>query len=471
MILGQICRKGLPWGILLTPYFATLWASPDPSRLWDEARIFYKTPQSAFPSGQLSKSVLLRDLRHSEESTGLKALWSNKMWNLKDTDILRPWDCYFEVRVMTDSSLRSSPSLAETPGVQAAQSSMWQVLKSDKDWLLLFNGQRGGWIKANLVQRIPQDHGVFVLLMDSFLRKKPEQGSSIISTAFQGSRWRSDRLVGSFLEVQHQGLKAYLDLAHLAHVSDFALQAKHRREGWMRILGRTHGFLLSEKQESFPLQEFEEFQIDPQRALMKRSLGNQGPAIRSRISLVPGPKFLWNQSWIENHGLVWWKSEEDFTLPGQTQTSLTRQEIFRKQLFSFSESSSKKALASQRGVYKTLDGDRWEKLEQFHDQTLPVLIHPSGPWYVGSFRSTDGGDSFEPFLRWDKITEQVQRSLGRPPLYLRLIGLEAPSSPRHVDVIFSTGLGELKLRGDLKGISWERVFSSQKVSKNEGLHL
>ncbi|MNL70292.1 hypothetical protein D3C87_1952740 [compost metagenome] len=75
---------------------------------------------------------------------------------------------------------------------------------------------------------------------------------------------------------------------------------------------------------------------------------------------------------------------------------------------------------------------------------------------MGSFRSTNKGASFEPFIRWDQIAEAIESAFHRNPKILRLTQIDAlPNS--QVQIHVDTGIKQVKLRSSLAGGTWNVV--------------
>ena len=91
--------------------------------------------------------------------------------------------------------------------------------------------------------------------------------------------------------------------------------------------------------------------------------------------------------------------------------SWTSDEIFNRNIFDIvtSKKSPDLMFASANGVFRSVNGGKlWEKLNQFEDKNLPIAIASSGNIYIGQFKSSDGGDNFIPYVKWDMVLKAIQ---------------------------------------------------------------
>ena len=439
---------------------------------WNDAVLFYRAPNSTFPSGQAS----LRDLERSERKSDLdfvyRVHWNQKVYLANANQILRDIQTSTWLRTKSMTALYESPQLNSTKLTTLAPNTSLRIVNVLNHWASVYDGHMIGWIPFHHTNTVREDPGLFVPLIDTYIRSLPQQGAPILSTAAKGSRWIPQQIMEDWLEVQWEGQRAYLDLAHLAHRIDFSSWAYHRTQGWIRLGSRSSGTIISDSQEKFWLKDFSAFEIDPKKALMTDSMTN-GPQLRSRVTLESISAVRWVMSSIDGHGDVWWKREifKEPPVRNLEKEHLSFEDILKKDLFSLSfvsgnslrgqknssgisqRSSPISGLASSHGVFKTKDGQRWDRINEFGDENLPVCIHPDGIWFVGSFRSFDQGQTFEPFLRWDLLAEIIQNELKRPALYLKLSRIIALKGSQ-LEIVIETGFRPVHLRGHTLGQFW-----------------
>lgn len=433
-----------------------------PSLGWNEAIFFYREPKSSFSSGQAPLRDLERSIRKSDLDFVFQVQWNNRSFRVNANQVLRDVQTSTWLRTKGSAIIYESPQLESLKILTLKANTSLRVLSVLNHWASVYDGQSVGWIPFHHTTTVREDPGAFVALIDTYIRTRPQQGAPIFSTAAKGSRWIPQQIMEDWLEIQWEGQHAYLDLAHLAHRVDFSNWAYHQSRGWIRVKERFGGVLTSTSNEKFPLKEFHAFETDPKKALITESI-SEGPQLRSRVLLENISASRWIMSYLDGHGEVWWKREL-FKDPTRNQNKdfLDFEKIIKKDLFSLSfggggsQNHSVSGLASSHGVYRTHDGQSWEKLKEFGEENLPVCIHPDGIWFVGSSRSFDQGQSFEPFLRWDLVAEIIQSELRRPPLFLKLSRISALKGSQ-LEITIETGYRQIRLRGHTLGQFWNIV--------------
>lgn len=439
----------------LGPFTAT--ARPTAAhRIWNEATLFYRSPQSAFPSGQVSRKDLEKNLVRSDLEVSYNILWNQKKWKLNPDQILRDIQTSSWVRTKNPIFLFSAASDSSHRIKELREKTNLTVIKTLRHWAMVFDGDHVGWVPFHHLESVSEDFGIFVALTDTFIRPEPSARSGILTTAARGSRWKAVKIVGDWLEIHWDGHRGYLDLSHLGHRSDFATWAFDKT--WHPVLYRIGGQLVvGPNAEKVPLSDFKAFVTTPLRALMTETL-HQGPVLRSRVQIESLSAIRWAQSFVEGHGSVWWKIEFNSSPAEMESHWVDLKDLLKNKIYSISMDGyeSTQGLISSDGVYRSRPGQKWEKIEEFGNENLPVCVHPGGAWYVGSFRSFDNGENFEPYLRWDLITELMQSQLQRPPLFLKILKIE-PKMKSFVQVTLDTGYKVLKIRGHIRGDSWQLV--------------
>ncbi|MBC7372046.1 MAG: hypothetical protein H7326_10795 [Bdellovibrionaceae bacterium] len=236
--------------------------------------------------------------------------------------------------------------------------------------------------------------------------------------------------------------------------------AFHRVRGWIGISHRENGYLMTTDKQKIPLGDFIAFSPYQDRAVVSQKLTDDGPSIRSRVEIVSRKAHRWTLSQLADHGEVWWRSEElsAGTQPQDT-NRITSDQLMKREVHSVAfgaGKSSLKAIASANGVFRTDDGKTWSEIAQFTGQNFPVSIHPDGIWYVGSYRSYDEGKTFENYIRWDKLAQQIQDSIHKMPRHLRITGIESMPHSK-IRILVDTGVQKIKMQAHVLSQEWTLV--------------
>src|SRR5690606_33810714 len=120
-------------------------------------------------------------------------------------------------------------------------------------------------------------------------------------------------------------------------------------------------------------------------------------------------------------GKVWWKPN-----PEVEQVYYNIDELLAKDIASasFHPQNPLKGILSSNGVYITENGSSWRKLTRFGNFNGPVHYFNDNLLFVGNFRSTDGGKSFENYIQIDKLASAIEYQFGFFPKKLQVKKIE-----------------------------------------------
>lgn len=418
---------------------------------------FYRSRQSVFPSGQASRTELENKITHTELELSYSVSWDHKTYALDSDQILR--DIQTARYVDTKSScellsqnLRDARALKVLPAKATLE-----VLETDPYWARVKekNGKLEGWLPLHLLQAKHEDTGVYVNLIDTYLRKGPEIPSGIVTTIPRLRRVLPLAIENGFLKIQYENKIGYADINNFVSRADFANLAYSPKGNWMTISHRNGAFLVTKAGTQVPVKDILGYVTNSHRGVVVRPSGSSGPQLLSRVEILKPTANVWASSKLEGHGEVWWKKSnlliEDEV---KSSTTITTDELMKREIYSiaFESKDSLRGIVSSEGVYRTEDGLKWTLIPLFGKQNYPVNIHPNGNWFVGSYKSVNEGKSFEPFIRWDQIAQAIESALHRNPKVLRLTQIESlPNS--QVQIYVDTGVNKIKLRSSLSSFS------------------
>ncbi len=421
---------------------------------------FYRNLQSPFASGQAQRQELESRLKSQEFHHSLKVSWNKKDFHLEGHQIIQEIHCV-EKGVLTENTslLESRQDTSKALGLLSKDQSV-EILNIQGYWAQVREPFRNtiGWIPQASLSPKSDDLGVFINLIDTFLRKKPSHESSMITTVPKAQRLKIVGYDNGFLKTQYLNYEGYVDLSHLISRADFAVWALKNKK-WVNAHHREDQFLVTNDGTKIPLDELSAYAGNPNKGVVINAEGAE-PPVRAHIQILERESHQWALSQMPGHGLVWWKKESLLNskkiIP--LTTVLTAEEILKKEIFSVALEGSKKVkgLISAKGIYKTENGETWTYLPQFGTQDLPVSVHPDGVWFVGSFKSSDRGKTFEPFIRWDQLAGLIDSHLGKHPKHIRLQKFE--SLPKgQLQVFVDAGSARMTLRYNLLSSAWSVV--------------
>ncbi|NUN05274.1 MAG: hypothetical protein HUU57_05895 [Bdellovibrio sp.] len=426
----------------------------------ETALSFYRDRNSLFPSGQVSRTTLEARLLRSENEIVFRSRWDKKEFRLEADQIIRDIQVARFVE-NKDAGAILSAKRSEAPALKKIPAkTTLEILNVDDFWAQVKEPKENiiGWLPLHHLQSRHDDLGYFMNIIDTYLREQPLANGKVITTIPRLHRLIPLEITKSFLKVQYAEHIGYVDITNFISRADFANLAYHPRKGWQRALYRNNNVLLSQAGLTLPLKEILGYVTDSNRGVVVR--GHGVLPLRARVNIVKLEANNWGVSRVDGHGEVWWKKKNLLlTTPTPLSAStLTTDELMKRELYSvaFENKNSLKGLVSSEGVYRTEDGVTWTWLPQFGKKNYPVSIHPNGTWFVGSFKSSNRGKSFEPFIRWDHIAQAIESAYHKNPKIMRLTQIEALENSRiliHVD----TGSRNIKLRGLIGDIRWDVI--------------
>ncbi|HEY8272269.1 MAG TPA: hypothetical protein VIG33_15365 [Pseudobdellovibrionaceae bacterium] len=421
---------------------------------------FYRNQQSLFPSGQASREDLEEKVLRRDYELWLRVSWNKKTYEIPGETVIRDVQVTKNLISKESLDLLKDPQETSSRITTVSANTTLQVLHTNSYWaeLLETKTKLRGWAPLHLLEAPAEDQGVFITLIDTFLRKTPQDSSGIITTVPRLQRLTPLGIEKSYLKVSYQGHIGYLDLANLTGRADFAMWAYHQNKGWLGISHRENEYLFTVDNQKIPLQGFLAFNPYVSRGVVCQKLKEEAPSIRSRVEIANNKAHRWTLSLLEGHGSVWWRMDEPtISYKPLAENQITSEQLLKREVSAVAfAAKSIKGLVSANGIFRTEDGKIWKEIALFEGKNFPVAIHPDGIWYVGNYRSFDEGKSFETYIKWDKLAEQIQFSLHKTPRHLRITQID-PISHSRLQILIDTGTQKIKMRAHILSHEWTLV--------------
>jgi len=445
-------RRGL---FLLLHFITSVGFAAEPSVV-----SFYRSQQSLFPSGQANRDDLEAKILRRDFEPWLRVTWNKKSYEIPGETIIRDVQVTQELIAKNALLLMKEPQDGAKRVTNVAAKTSLKVLRTNSYWAELYDSKQKlqGWAPLHLLESPIEDAGVFITLIDSFLKRTPQNSSGIITTVPRMQRLTALGIEKTFLKVSYQGHIGYLDLANLVGRADFAMWAYHKTKGWLGISHRENGFLLTVDHQKISLDQFIAFNPYMNRGVACQKLNDDAPSIRSRVEIENNKAHRWALSALEGHGTVWWRMEEPESLAKEPIVNeISMDQLMKREVTAVAfVAKSMKGLASAGGIFRTDDGKIWKEIPLFEGKNYPVAVHPDGVWYVGNYRSFDEGKTFEPYIKWDKLAERIQVGLHKPPRHLRITQIE-PLTNSRIRILVDTGVQKVKMQAHILSQEWMMV--------------
>lgn len=426
-------------GVIIGSYLGSLLgtAVSQASHFEKGAPLFYKTPHSQFPSGQLSEDELESKKVRSEETNTYQVIWDKRDFFFESHEMAK------DVHVSDLITANRSHSVTEKRDFKSKES--FYVSKDDvvrllslqsEDWIEIENlkTRARGLARASDFSSFSEDVGLTLTYMSTFLKENADDSSRVITTIPQGTRlkildWKNEKIQVSF-----KGQTGFIDSGHVILKADFASWVLHKKNGWTEVKHREGHTVRTKQNELLNIADLKAYVTDKKRAFSLVHREN-GPKLKSKLEIVDLEPSRWVVSRLADHGEIWWKKLRS-TQANQTVKTLS--ELTGTGVFSsdISNESPNKGLISSNGIYRTEDGMTWTKIDFFKNENWPVCI-TKNVWYVGSFRSLDDGKTFEPFIRWDYLSYLAVSELQLNPKFFKILKIESSGSKEvkiHMDI-------------------------------------
>jgi len=418
---------------------------------------FYRSQQSLFPSGQAKTEDLEAKILRRDYEPWFRITWNNKDFEIPGETVITDLQVTKTLVTKEFTEVLEAPQEGSKKVGKVASKKTLQVIQTKAYWAEVLDPSQNlrGWAPLHSFEAPFSDPGVFITLTDAFLRKSASSTSEIVTTIPRMTRVNSLGIEKSLLKVQYQNHTGYLDLANLAGRGDFAMWAYHKNKGWLGVSHRENGYLFTVNNLKLPLEDFIAFNPYIDRGVISQKLTEDGPSIRSRVTIANSKAHRWVMSALEGHGAVWWRTEViEGARSAPLEKQITTEQLLKREVTSVAfNDKNQKGLASAKGIFRTDDGKTWSEVSQFEGKNYPVNIHPDGIWFVGNYRSFDEGKSFETYIKWDKLAQKIQAGINKTPSHLRITSIESLSHSR-IRILVDTGVQKIKMQAHVLSNEW-----------------
>jgi hypothetical protein len=428
------------------------------------APLFYKSPHSQFPSGQLSEDDLDSKKVRSEETNTYQVRWDKRDFFFETNEMVK--DVHVS-DLLTSNRSFSVPERKDPKSKEAfyvSKNDVVRLVNFQDDSLEIESLRTGkkGFAHSSDFSSFSEDVGLALTYMSTFLKESASDSSKIITTVPQGIRLKITEWSGEKILVHYNGKKGFIDSGHTIMKADFASWTLHSKQGWTQIKYREGRYVRTKQNDLLNISDLKSFVTEKMRAFSLISKDN-GPKLKSKLEIVDLEPNRWIVSKLAEHGEVWWKKLRP-AAPDQVPKTLA--ELASTGVFSsdIAAGSPTRGLISAKGIYRTDDGVSWSKLDFFKDENWPVCITKS-VWYVGAFSSLDEGKTFEPFIRWDYLSYLVSSEYPTSPKYFKILKIENLNS-KEIKIQMDVGFKKLSFSYNSYQTAWKLLPDGEtKISK------
>lgn len=397
---------------------------------------FFKSPQSLFPSGSTTLEALEKQQLQKTMQSEYIYRWNGK--NFKKTELKPVLPVHLSDYVL-----------------DRAGHKRWKVLDIGVDAIKVQDAITK--IEKNLsISQVLSDSfdlGFALILKDAYLRRTASTQSTVLTTVPQGYRLRPLYYQDGFFKVQYKDYIGFISLSEAMTKFDLCTTVFSENK-WHFIKKREFEFLITSENKKISMNQIQKVITPDTRGIIASS--TQKVPLWSQIEVAETSQPDWIQSALKGHGGIWWKMpSEESKNPIEEQTVLVDQ-LIRQSIssVSFHPKNALKGILSSNGVYLTEDGLHWRKLKQFDDYNGPVLYFDNNLIFVGNYRSTNGGKTFENYIQIDRLAQAIQDQYGFLPHHLQVNKIETTSSLQ-IRIEIETGYRKIKMESPLFSQNWK----------------
>ncbi len=422
---------------------------------------FFREKNSPFPSGQASRNTLAERVVQTEVQLQYQCRWDKREYSLEASQVLTEMDVASVVESKNNVQMLSLPRSEASLLKTYSTGTKFSVISVEEPWLRVREDKSSleGWVLSSQVKTRHDDLGYFTTIIRTPLRMADTIGAPVITYIPQREHFKALRIGRQFIKIQYKDLVGYAELSHFATRADFATLVYHPQTKWQAVKYRVGAEVQTRNQSTIALSDARGFVTSPKKGLVIQAT-SEGPPLQAHVEILKPKAYIWAQSQLSGHGFIWWKKDDfQIGLENRTPNTLTTDELMKREVLDIAleGKDSLRGLVSSHGIYRTEDGQNWERIDFFGEGRNPIAIHPNGNWFVGAYRSRDRGKSFEPFIRWDKIAQAIEQAYQRNPRVLRLNKIETLPNSR-IAISVDTGTrSEVKLQSLIGDFSWNII--------------
>lgn len=256
------------------------------------------------------------------------------------------------------------------------------------------------WILRQSLMIFPNHWGHFVSKHKTPLRGRPSMDSRIKGYLSSGLKLKSLGFRNGFVQIQWKGQTFFIPFHDVLSRLNFATQIKVN-DTWQDILFVMGAWVKSTDGQFVPLNLIQG--IKGGRSLgyvmASRTFLRSQPHAKAQV-LLTLPQFT---------PVMLSKRVFKERLPSKSRSLrlITTDQLFERKVFDVA-SQNHFMWASASGIFRSFDGNSWEKVVFFKNQDFPLAIAPSGKLYVGPYKSIDRGKTFQQYIRWDLVFDALK---------------------------------------------------------------
>lgn len=452
------------------------------------ARI-YRSPTSLYASGEENDDYLKKQTQVVVSKLWYKVEWKQKSGWIQSDHLILPQHLVRAATVKSVAPLRAMTNWKLNPFGTLPVGQSVEIVRMEENWALVSTPSgataKQGWTEYSNLTDARNDWGYYIFKVDGEIRNAPNPTAAITKRVPVGTRVIGGSEVGEWVKVFLDGLPGFVPLSNLLTKMDFA-RAVRVNSRWYKIEDIIGPWIRLEP--GGPFTDFSSIhgiELGSHLAIASHSQAEiyDQPSVESdlidRLSHLQPVKIVdrevvqWGQARVKNHKTIWWQvasnplrnllqetspTPEAITSHSLSRKTLTTEALFSRKVFDIATSPTVPNLmfASAKGLFRTVDGKTWSAIELFKNDDHPIAIAKDGTIYVGSFRSDDQGNTFQNYIRWEKLITLIHSQIHREPKELRIEKIRVSGNKNNIIELSvrTDHPNPIKLISDNQGHTW-----------------
>jgi len=384
----------------------------------------YRFHDSPFPSGESSpKNLDMTGLTISK--TWLKIRWSNHEGLVPRQAIYNAIDLSKRALLLETTPYRKIPQENRLPAGVFQKNTDVEIISQQDHWVLIKNKKISGWVSENFLKAHPHDLGFMLTNKKTHFKLSPDIKSKTLYEIPEKRKVTCLEKNNSWVKIKYRNKIGWVSVHHVFSKLDT------------------------------------DFAIIKIKTKPQNSTSTDNLEFGQKVQITDHHTTQWVKSKTPEHGHVWWLFNQHPTQLQVAKSTLETKELFDRGLYDMAAHPQMPLIkfASAQGVFLTTDDKNWQIISEFGHQNFPVAIANNGDIYVGHYRSQNQGESFQPYLRWDKIISKITEIKGYTPQNLRLTDIDLNDNSNAIVITLSSAKNsnkdEIRLMSTNGGKFWK----------------
>ena len=181
--------------------------------------------------------------------------------------------------------------------------------------------------------------------------------------------------------------------------------------------------------------------------------------VNARLEILGSRSLRWGRVTLDKQSYWWPMSDDDKRLETSRPTmTLSFEDLKQRKIFDQVRSEELGLhIVSAQGVFVSTDGENYRRVDRFENKNFPLSLTAMGIVIAGPYRSNDQGQTWEQWIRWDRLAETLAEHEDAEAFSrMRISELHTlDQDGRHVQAVLDIGKSrKIRVETSDQGQSW-----------------